>query len=279
MFDYLDYTEDTQSINETVSAKGRKELSTGFNRINVAIIDSRSDIDKYNDLFIDISDLEGLDDSAFERKFFGYCQMVKDRYSKIIFIPVNVWAENTENILDYQNIKDKSALANLLRLLFNRTSKLKNELKDFAFIFSGGNDWFAVVVNELKPSDKQVILNNIKYFLTNRSIRGLTGETNQSSKAVEDLSSKANKKTKDKLVQKVQSAASTSNTEEEAIDKLDQDAEFKKLLEDIEDDEYAGPKISNARAERMTKAQNEFLSSTVQGRSVKDIISTPKKEE
>ena len=109
MFDYLDYTEDTQSINETVSAKGRKELSTGFNRINVAIIDSRKDIDKYNDLFIDISDLEGLDDSAFERKFFGYCQMVKDRYSKIIFIPVNVWAENTENILDYQNIKDKSA--------------------------------------------------------------------------------------------------------------------------------------------------------------------------
>ena len=279
MFDYLDYTEDTQSINETVSAKGRKELSTGFNRINVAIIDSRSDIDKYNDLFIDISDLEGLDDSAFERKFFGYCQMVKDRYSKIIFIPVNVWAENTENILDYQNIKDKSALANLLRLLFNRTSKLKNELKDFAFIFSGGNDWFAVVVNELKPSDKQVILNNIKYFLTNRSIRGLTGETNQSSRAVENLSSKTNKKTKDKLVQKVQSAASTSNTEEEAIDKLDQDAEFKKLLEDIEDDEYAGPKISNARAERMTKAQNEFLSSTVQGRSVKDIISTPKKEE
>ena len=289
MTDYLNGPD--QVLDETVSAQARKKLTSGMNRLNVAIIDSRSDIDKYNDLFVDISDLDGLTDAVFERKFFNYCKMVEARYVKIIYIPVEAWAEKSGNILDYMNGRDTSALANLLRLMLNRTTKLKSNLKDFTFIFSGGADWFAVNVNELKASDKSAILSNLELFTKNRSVKGLTGQNSATSKAStkkveinkdkadEEAKAEAKKKTKDEVVKKIQQAAAESNSEEEALDKLDNDEYFKELLSDLEDDEYGAPKVSNARAERMTKAQQEFLKSTVHGRTVKEIIETPEEKE
>lgn len=276
-------------LNEAVSASARKKISSNpMNKINVAIIDNRSDFDKVNDLFIDISDLDGLSDQQFENKFFNYCKIVEQYYTKIIYIPVNVWAgEYGEDAINYENASNRHSLANLLRLMLNRTAKMKSNIPGFTFIFSSGVDWFAVNVDELKNSDKHNIISNLKLFLTaKRSVKGVTGTTNSTAESiVPEETDKKNKKEsetkakKDRAVKKIQQAAAESNSEEEAIDKLDKDEEFKELLQSIEDDEYGAPKFSNARAERMTAAQKKFLDSSVEGRTVKEIIEQPKKEE
>lgn len=274
-------------LNETVSRSARNKINeVPGNKINVAIIDSRSDIDKVNDLFIDISDLNNLSDTQFDTKFFQYCEIVRQYDTKIVYIPVNVWAdENGLDAIDYTNPSNRHSLANLLRLMFNRTAKMKSNIPGFVFIFSGGLDWFAVNVDELKSSDKKNILDNLRLFITSpsRSVRGLTGQTNVSIKPekVQDKEKEESikKSNKDKAVRKIQQAASQSNSEEEAIEILDQDAEFKDLLEAIEDDEYGAPKFSNARTARMTAAQSKFLNSSVNGRKVSDIINKPEKKE
>ena len=263
-------------LNEAVSSSARQKIERA-NKFNVAIIDSRSDFDKVNDLFIDISDLEGLSDIEFEKKFFGYCKMVEQHYTKLVFIPVDVWAgEYGEEAINYENAANRHSLANLLRLMLNRTAKMKSNIPGFVFIFSGGPDWFAVNVDELKNSDKTPILSNLKLFLSaKRSVKGVTGTTN-TEKAKKESGNKAKK---DEAVKKIQQAASQANSEEEAIEILDKDPEFKDLLQSIEDDEYGAPKFSNARTERMSAAQKKFLDSTVNGKSVKELIEQEKKNE
>ena len=249
-------------------------------RRSINVLDNKSEINKYSDLFVNISDLNGLTDIQFTNKFISYCKLGQDRNVNIVYIPVNVWIRDTgSNILNYENKNVRYAFTSLLRMIFNDSSKLKQELPGFVFIFSKDVDWFALNIDSLKPSDKPVILSNLKMFLSGHSIHGATGTNTVISKSpIENKDNIENikKSKKDVVVQKIQQAAVDASSEEEAIDALDQDEEFKKLLEDLEDDEYGAPKFTNSRTERLSNVNSAFLKSTIRGKTVKEMIETPK---
>lgn len=243
----------------------------------------KNEIDSTDELFVDMSELNNLTDSQFVNKFLSYCKIGQDRNVNIVYIPVRIWADKLgEKAIDYNNKSNKNALACLLRFMFNNTLKLKQNLKGFYFIFSEDSDWFAVNVDQLKNTDRPVIMSNLKLFLTDHAVHGVTGTSTATSKAptkTKESKETEKKAKKDKVVEKIQTAASSSTSEEEAIDKLNSDEEFKKLLEDLEDDEYGAPKFTNARTERMSAVNKEFLNSSVKGKSVKEMIETPKEKE
>lgn len=265
-------------LNEATSASVRSKLAR-----NIKVAETRITASKYGDLYVNISDLNGLTDNQFVTKFLDYCSIAKDRNVNIIYIPVRAWTDMAgEEILDYNNRNVRYALTSLLRFMFNNTSRLKNELKGFIFIFANDVDWFAVSVDQLKPSDRVTIMSNLKMFLSDHSVHGATGVSKAVSKApIDNKSTKEEIKRakKKELVDRIQTAAEDSNTEEEALDKLDNDELVKQLLEDLEDDEYGAPKFSNARNERLTAVNKEFMKSSVQGKSVKEMIEKPKAKE
>ena len=284
-------------LDENVSKENINKIrKAGYNTYSLSFIDSRSDFDKVNDLFIDISDLEGLPDNRFEEKFFKYCDMIKDRSTKVIYIPVYAWVDDSTSMnirYTYKNPQNKNALCALLRLLLDRTSKAKKNLEGFTFIFADNNsNWFAVNVDELKPADKAIILSNIELFTDNsiKNSKAFTGTTSTTTKKKandnktvekkqEERKEAKNEKKKEELVKQVQTIAATSNTEDEAEEKMNNDAYIAQLLEDLEDDEYGAPKFSNARTERLSKAQKEFLDSSVGNRSVGEILNSKTADE
>ena len=266
------------TLHEVTSTSVKDKLSR-----NVKVVDDKVEASKYGDLYVNISDLNGLSDNQFVNKFVDYCSIAKDRKVNIIYIPVRAWTQNVgEEILDYNNRSIRYGFTCLLRFMFNNTSKLKKDLAGFIFIFANDVDWFAVSVDQLRPSDRVTIMSNLKMFLSNHAVHGATGVSNAVSKASTDNVDteevvKASKKKE--LVSRIQTAAEYSNTEDEAIDKLDNDEYVKQLLQELEDDEYGAPKFSNARNERLSNVNKEFLNSTVEGKSVKDMIEKPKSKE
>ena len=268
-----------------VSAETKKILDRHPNRLQFT--DSRTEADKANDLFIDMSILEGMPDNRFESTFFRYCKMVEERYAKIIFIPVRVWIEDYgEEAINYHDPKNHHAMANLLRLMSEKPNTMKAKMKDFTIIFYNGGDWFAVVMNEFKKSDMKIIEDNLKLFCSDHSVRGATGKQNKTVKASipdaevqKQQKEEVKKNRKDQAVQMIQQAVDATGSEEEAIDYLDKSPDFQELLSQIEDDEYGAPKFSNARTAHMTKSREAFMASTVQGRSVKEMIEEPKQDE
>lgn len=262
-------------LNESTSNSVKEALPR-----NIKVLDTLNDSDNYSNLYLNISDLNGLSDNQFMNKFVSYCQLAKHNGLNIIYINVRAWAEMAgDDLLDYNNRNVRYAFTSLLRFMFNNTARFKKDLAGFDIIFDNGADWFALEVDQLKNSDRPVILSNFKMFLSNHSVHGATGTSTAVSKAPTDNSTteeevKAAKKKE--LVNKIQTAANSANSEEEAIDILDKDIDMQKLLEDLEDDEYGAPKFSNARAERLTAVNKEFMKSSVQGRSVKEMIEKPK---
>lgn len=246
-------------------------------------IKSKSQFNEVNELFIDISDLNGLTDGQFVNRFLNYCKLGSDRNIKMVYIPVRVWADRYgEKAIEYNNRNNKNALACLLRFMINDMLKFKQSLPGFVFIFAGDVDWFAVNVDQLSNKDKTPILSNLKLFLSDHAIHGVTGTSTVVSKApteAKDNVESKKKAKKDKVVQKIQQVASDSTSEEEAIDKLDKDEEFKRMLTELEDDEYGAPKFTKARTDRMSDVNQKFLDSTVSGKSVKQMIEEPKKAE
>lgn len=87
-------------------------------------------------------------------------------------------------------------------------------------------------------------------------------------------------KKKKELVKAADKAAKKSNNTDEALNNIDNDAveaeKIKSILSDLATSpDDRGSNISGARASRLLKLQNDFLDSTFEGRSVKDIINTP----
>ena len=253
-------------------------------RKSIDILDTKAKATSYDgDLYVNLSDLSGLTDVEFANKFISYCKVGENRNVNIIYIPVRVWAKDIgESILDYNNRNVRHAFTSLLRLIFNNQARLKKELSGFTFIFSNDVDWFAINVDNLRPNDKIAIMSNLKLFLSDHSVHAATGSSTAIAKSPienKDNQEAIKKAKKDKAVEKIKNAAVNSSSEDEAIEILDKDEEFKKLLEDIEDDEYGAPKFTNARTERLTKVNREFLDSTVKGKSVKQMIEEPKEKE
>lgn len=130
-------------------------------------------------------------------------------------------------------------------------------------------------IEDGKADSKKAIVNNIIDDIEDNSnikisTKNLTGEENK------DQNDKTDK---DKLIEKINKAAEDSEDTSVALDKLQEDDEFKKLLLtiDMNDEEKSGPVLNTARKNRIEKLDNEFMEKKVKGMTVKDILN--KREE
>lgn len=79
---------------------------------------------------------------------------------------------------------------------------------------------------------------------------------------------------KRELVKKINDAAQNSADEEETLNKMENDEDIKKIIAELQDDSDTGPKISAARATRITQAHDSFMNKQIQNKSVKDMVNT-----
>ena len=96
------------------------------------------------------------------------------------------------------------------------------------------------------------------------------GEANKKSNKVDE--DKEAKKEHDlaAMAAAIDQAAATSSNTDDALDSMDNNDEFKEMLADLSVDGTAS--VDPARASRMNKLDEKFLSSEVEGKSVKDIL-------
>lgn len=219
---------------------------------------------------------------------------------KTILIPVLDWNENP-NTKMWMYKQDLNPISIIYKLILNKDNKeLKRIFGDSDIIFIGSKNYFKVNFsndvngigpkflilikkiisayhnNETLPNDednikkdstKAITMNIIDNIedTTDIKISNLTGNTGKD---------KLDDKGKKELVDKIEKAAATSDDAGEALDKLGEDDKFKKLLLALndEDEEDNGPKINNARKNRMEKLNNEFMDKQVKGKTIKEIL-------
>lgn len=84
---------------------------------------------------------------------------------------------------------------------------------------------------------------------------------------------------KQELVDKIAQASSTATSTDDALDKLDQDEEVKKILSSLASDPDDGPNMSAARTSRLLKLQDDFLDKEFENKSIKDFLTYDEKAE
>ena len=105
-----------------------------------------------------------------------------------------------------------------------------------------------------------------------KEIEAKTQSTNDKDSKVVKLNSD-----KKEIINKIEKAAKKADSVDQALDLLDRDENFKKMLIDLASQENQGVIINNARAARIAKLDEEILNKEVRGMTVKQILK--KKEE
>ena len=74
------------------------------------------------------------------------------------------------------------------------------------------------------------------------------------------------------ITKSIATAVNTATDSDNAMDNLDKDEEFKKMVEDLGNDSESNVKVDKTRASKMAQAQEEFKNKKVQGKSVKELL-------
>ena len=218
---------------------------------------------------------------------------------KVVFVPVHGWSPLDNTVLfDFRkNVNPISVIYKKLRL---DQMSLKNKFKDMDFIFMGPNGYFKFNANHVdrmtynkfarfinildkaedfdesndnEPENSPDAISNDIISTIERTkdveIHNLTG------KVTADMDEK--EATKAKIVKKINDASKFSVDTDQAIDKLEEDEEMKKLLLDIGDNSDNGVNISAARSARMNVLDDKFLNKKINNLTVKEIITTSNK--
>lgn len=232
----------------------------------------------------------------FIRRFILDKRITNAGYTKrTVFVPVGGWdTQSNTDIYDYmKNLNPLSVFYKKIRLN-------PEDLKCFDgidFVFFGYNGYFKFetsMVNSKQDAIKFIRL--IKSLQNNERI--IDDEPNNSKDGIvtsiinkiednngivihsltgEKLSDDEQEELKAKLVEKINDAAEGASNEEEALDKMEEDEQLKQILSDLQDNTETGPKISSTRAARISKAQDDFMKKKVNGKTVKEMVTTSNK--
>ena len=74
------------------------------------------------------------------------------------------------------------------------------------------------------------------------------------------------------LVKKINQVSQVARTKDEAIDMLEADKDAKRIIADLEDERGGTIRISATRANRITRVQDSFLDSKLNGRSIRQML-------
>lgn len=122
---------------------------------------------------------------------------------------------------------------------------------------------------EKAPDTTKVTNNKVKVTKID-NLKAIGVDTSKSQNAVNIPDAD---KQKDELVKMITKAAETSSNTDDAINKLDQDEQFKALLLALHDQENSNARVSASRAARITELSSKFAEKQVAGKSVKDLLS------
>lgn len=246
-------------------------------------------------------------------------QSIKNEgYNKFsVFVPLyqNSWpVKEGTYIWDYKN--NINPLSVITRMMSRNPVKLKQEFSKYDWLFIGENGFFRIDFNTFDLKDIPRFKNAIKVLLSREtiidddptesspkgiaaeildkfedsqkvSIKKVTGDTEKLTP--EDIEtrvkaaaiSSSNEKKKDALVDAVNKAAEDSKDIDQALDKLDKSIDLKQLMIDLaeDDNDTSIVKTSATRTSRMTKLNDNFANSQFKGRTIRDIIESPKPQE
>lgn len=193
--------------------------------------------------------------------------------------------KSTFGDLDFVFLTDKT----YFKINFNQFGA--NDAQRFLYLFRTLRENAIIPAAELEDDMKQdsskAIVNTILDDIEtsqNIKISHLTGDKNIVSKKETEITAKAasdseedskvakNDGDKKELIDKIEKVADKANTVDDALEILDNDDTFKKMLLDLSSEENEGNIVNNARATRITQLNNEILDKSIQGVTVKELL-------
>lgn len=208
---------------------------------------------------------------------------------KTVFVPIDGWDTPEEyDVFDYTKVLNPiSVFYKKMRLDLNRLHKLD----DIDFVFFSDSGYFKMKMNNLNETDYRKFIRFIASLRSHENI--IDDEPNNSPDAItasivnkleknsgivisnltgDITSDKEEEKLKAELVKKIAKSAEHSVDEDQAINKMEEDKEIKKLISDLMDQADDNIKLSGARLNRINKAQDEFMQKKINNKSVRDMI-------
>ena len=253
-------------INNKLYRKGFKKTTDSIDELN-----GRS-------AYINASSINKFQDDVYIDKLYEMCQKLASYNKKIVYIPVSKWNKIAEGDI----VNSKTPVGAICRYIKSAPGLFKNRFSGFIFVFYNSNgESFSLYTDQYKASEYKTVENLILTLV--RNVKGFdiskTSTKEPTKSPVKDVvDTKAAEKEllkakKQELVDAIAAAAEDSESEEEAWDKLDSDAHIAQLLAELEEEDDGRPKFNNARTSRMAKLNDEFMDKTVNGKTVKQIIS------
>ena len=245
--------------------------------------DSVTDLQNSNAV-VDISNIKFKEDSAYMDMLASTCKEVNNYGTKLIYIPVTKWNRVGGSIEE-----GKTPIGAICRFIKRSPTSFKSKFSGFAFIFYNENkESFVLYADEYKASEYNTVISLLK-MLTDSIKAGRTYPSSKAddkspvkdvvdSKEEKEIAKEELQNKKQDLVDAIQAAVEDTDSEEEAWQKLEEDETIRQLIAELDDEDSGKPKIAEARKERIKKLNDEFLDKNVNGRTIKDIISTPKEE-
>lgn len=259
------YTEGklSPSVSEKLKKKGFKNTTDSIDELNGS------------SAIIDISNFNSKEDTAYINMLFKIASKVDPYSQKIIYIPVSKWFR-----MDGKKPEQaKTPLGCICRYIKSSPADFRKKFAGFSFIFyNDNNESFALYADQYKASEYKTMLNLIDVLTTSHATHHLTGVDNAKSPVKDVIDTKKEDKEeleakKQDLVDAIAAATENSDSEEEAWDKLNDDEFVKQLIAELEEEDDGRPTFSAARTARISKLNDDFMAKTVNGRSIKDIIS------
>lgn len=208
----------------------------------------------------------------------------KNGYTKqTVILPVFGWTNKKQTM--YTN--ELNVISMIYRMMYTNFEKIKSEWKDLDFLILGRTAWMKVnfgnmtkqEIPKFKTLINKLITGDIDHFEdlpdSEEGIKYSIIDKIEKSQSVTIPVKKATGQneeiTKDKLEEKIDKAAAVSSSEEDAIQLLDKDEEFKKMIVQLSTQSNE-IKINAARSARMEKLNDEIRGKKIEDESLEDLL-------
>ena len=238
----------------------------------VNIINSSKELNNSNAI-IDTSNINYKDESSYIKKLIGICKEVKGYKEKYIYISLSKWFRMTNDRLESSN----TPVGIICKYIKSSPVDFKKSFEGFVFVFfNDNNESFALYADKYKSTEYKTVINLIDSLVKTNASYVIKKDTDKSPvKDIEDKEKIAKEELESKkqdLVDALNKAAENSSSEEEAWEKIEQDAEIARLIAELDEEDDGRPQFNATRTARNVKLNDEFLNMKINGKLIKDII-------
>lgn len=227
----------------------------------------------------------------FIRRFINDKRIDKAGYKKkTVFVPIYGWNYDP----DTTRLYDFTKTLNPISVLHQKLKRSMTDLKVFNgidFVFFSSNGYFKMNTESITDKSYMEFIQLIKKLQLKEPI--IDDEQNNSSGAIaadiinklevnkgikihnltgEKESDEEQEAQKAELVKKINDASKNAADEEEALNKMEEDEDVKRLISDLAENSEDGVKLSAARVNRINKAQDELMKKKMNGKTIKQLV-------